>query len=214
MFQYYIPESRSKRLAKAVDLARKVTGFEDLDEGYRVSPTPLEIAEPTFSKLLELSEKWKGSAFLINGEEVDKSTFLERAAEAAASRVEETKEPDRTRETPVVDEPEPKSVEQEAPEQSDSERPTEQKSEPPSPVDEKVIEQPERPQQEAVHEQPRFAPPQESTEEPAEPEESPPKVVPATSSQPQITPEPKKGCCCFGPLGLVAIVLIILSQFW
>jgi len=188
MFQYYIPESRSKRLGKAVDLARQLTGFEDLDDGYRVSPTPLEIAEPTFSKLLELSEKWKGSAFLINGEEVDKSTFLERAAEAAASREEE----------PIADEPEPEPIKEEAPSEEVQ----------PEPVA-------ETPRKETGDETSQAEPAQDKApEQPPESVESSPKVVPATSRPPQITPEPKKGCCCFGPLGLVAIVLIIISQFW
>jgi hypothetical protein len=74
---YRFPKSRSKRLAKAVELARTLFGFSETEDGFRVSPTREEIGGEAFSELLKASEKWKGSGFFLGDNPVSKDEFLQ-----------------------------------------------------------------------------------------------------------------------------------------
>ena len=66
-----------------------LSGFEELEDGYRVSPSADEVFQEHFQELLSISEKWKGSAFFLGQEEVSKEEFLK----ALESEVEEEPEP-------------------------------------------------------------------------------------------------------------------------
>jgi hypothetical protein len=92
IYRYRFPKSRSKKLAKALDSARKLSGFRELDEYYEVDPSDRELNSSDFLELVNISEKWKGTSFFLGGREVSKNEFF--------------KGPE-----PIVSQPEPEPVE-------------------------------------------------------------------------------------------------------
>lgn len=192
---YRFPKSRSKRLPKAVKLARSLSGFEENSEEFLVRPTAEEVGGEAFTELVKISGKWKGAAFLIGEAEVSEEEFQQ-----AVTPVEQ---PSSTEE-----EPQPET---EKPEAAPAEKPpvAEQATEP---------EEPEEPEQPAPEEEPEVAPEEESPEEAAEHEPAKAAAPSKKEEAPAARAEEGKSdgkpfCCCWVPPSLAGIIGLALSQF-
>ena len=196
MFKYHLPKSRSKKLSKAVELAKSLTGFKEVDGGYEISPTAEEVGGSVFSDLLDLSEKWKGAAFFLDGAEVDKDKFM-AAAEGSTAKEEPAKE------EPAKEEP----AKEEAPaEDSRAEEEPAQKEEPEaeSPAEEEAKEE------DAPAEEPPPKKPEKATEPKKEP--SKPEPPPKPDPEPKPPDDKKSGCCCWMPFTFAAIVALVIGH--
>lgn len=75
--RYRFPKSKSKALSQAIELAKGFNGFKELPDGYEISVPVAEISGDAFTSLVGISGKWKGTQFVVNGQEVPRGEFMD-----------------------------------------------------------------------------------------------------------------------------------------